>query len=103
MTGTPRVRLQAVSKAYRIYAHPRHRLLEALWRGRPTYHRALRALRDVSVEVPSGVTLGIIGMNGSGKSTLLQVIAGIVQPTRGRVSVEGRIASLLELGAGFNP
>jgi ABC-type polysaccharide/polyol phosphate transport system ATPase subunit len=103
VTGTPRVRLQAVSKAYRIYAHPRHRLLEALWRGRRTYHRELWALRDVSVEVPSGVTLGIIGMNGSGKSTLLQVIAGIVQPTRGRVSVEGRIASLLELGAGFNP
>lgn len=94
---------QAVSKAYRIYAHPRHRLLEALWRGRRTYHQDFWALRDVTFQVWSGSTVGIVGMNGSGKSTLLQVIAGIVQPTRGRVVVRGRVASLLELGAGFNP
>jgi ABC-type polysaccharide/polyol phosphate transport system ATPase subunit len=97
------VAVRNVSKAYRIYAHPRHRLLEALWRGRRRYHREFWALRDVSLEIESGRTLGIIGMNGSGKSTLLQVIAGIVQPTLGQVTVQGRVTSLLELGAGFNP
>jgi len=97
------VDLEGVSKAYRIYAHPRHRLLEALWRGRRSYHQDFWALRDVTFRVPRGSTLGIIGLNGSGKSTLLQVIAGIVRPTSGRVAVTGRIASLLELGAGFNP
>jgi lipopolysaccharide transport system ATP-binding protein len=97
------VDVEGVSKAYRIYAHPRHRLLEALWRGRRQYHRDFWALRDVSFQVRPGSTLGIIGMNGSGKSTLLQVVAGIVQPTEGRVTVAGRVASLLELGAGFNP
>jgi ABC-type polysaccharide/polyol phosphate transport system ATPase subunit len=97
------VDVEGVSKAYRIYAHPRDRLLEALWRGRRQYHRDFWALRDVTFQVQPGSTLGIIGMNGSGKSTLLQVIAGIVQPTQGRVTVAGRVASLLELGAGFNP
>jgi ABC-type polysaccharide/polyol phosphate transport system ATPase subunit len=97
------VRLEDVSKAYKIYAHPRHRLLEALTRGRRQYHSAFWALRDVTVRVNRGSTLGIIGMNGSGKSTLLQVVAGIIRPTAGRVAVQGRIASLLELGAGFNP
>lgn len=97
------IAVQHVSKNYRIYDHPRHRLLEALWRGRRCYHRDFWALRDVSVEVPRGQTLGIIGLNGSGKSTLLQMIAGIVQPTLGHLTVHGRLASLLELGAGFNP
>src|SRR5262249_16883750 len=75
----------------------------ALWRGRRVYHRDFWALRNVTFRVRGGSTLGIIGMNGSGKSTLLQVIAGIVQPTQGRVTVRGRVASLPELGAGFNP
>ena len=101
--ATPAVDIEAVSKAYRIYAHPRHRLLEALWRGRRAYHRDFWALRDVTLQIRAGSTVGIIGVNGSGKSTLLQVIAGIVQPTHGRVTVQGRVASLLELGAGFNP
>jgi ABC-type polysaccharide/polyol phosphate transport system ATPase subunit len=97
------VELDAVSKAYRIYDHPRLRLLEALTRGRRLYHSDFWALRDVTLRVDRGTTLGIIGMNGSGKSTLLQVVAGIVRPTQGRVAVQGRVASLLELGAGFNP
>ncbi|HMH50497.1 MAG TPA: ABC transporter ATP-binding protein [Candidatus Acidoferrum sp.] len=97
------VDVEAVSKIYRIYAHPRHRLYEALWRGRRRYHRDFWALHNVNFRIRGGSTLGIIGMNGSGKSTLLQVVAGIVQPTHGRVAVQGRVASLLELGAGFNP
>lgn len=61
------------------------------------------ALKDVSFTVDSGVTVGLIGRNGSGKSTLLKVIGGILQPTKGHVEVSGRMAALLELGAGFNP
>jgi ABC-type polysaccharide/polyol phosphate transport system ATPase subunit len=94
--------VESVSKAYRIYSHPRHRLLEALWRGRRVYHRDFWALRNVTLQIRAGSTLGIVGMNGSGKSTLLQVVAGIIKPTHGRVTVQGRVASLLELGAGFN-
>jgi ABC-type polysaccharide/polyol phosphate transport system ATPase subunit len=97
------IELHGISKAYRIYSHPRHRLMEAVWRGRRTYHEEFWALRDITFDVDAGTTTGIIGMNGSGKSTLLQIIAGIVQPTAGRLAVHGRLASLLELGAGFNP
>ncbi len=103
MTTSSAIEVDGVSKAYRIYAHPRHRLLEALWRGRRRYHQEFWALRGIDLRVERGATLGIVGMNGSGKSTLLQIIAGIVQPTTGHVAVDGRVSSLLELGAGFNP
>ena len=66
-------------------------------------HREFWALRDVSLTVGKGETLGVVGPNGSGKSTLLEIISGILRPTSGRVSTDGRIAALLELGAGFNP
>jgi ABC-type polysaccharide/polyol phosphate transport system ATPase subunit len=99
----PAVEVQALSKCYRLYRRQRHRLLEALSLGWRSWHTEFWALRDVSLEVESGSTLGIMGLNGSGKSTLLQVIAGILRPTMGRVTVNGRIAALLELGAGFSP
>ena len=69
------------------------------WRSRSELHWALR---DVSLSVAAGRSLGVIGGNGSGKTTLLQVVAGVLQPTRGRVTVPGRVASLVDLSAGFH-
>jgi len=97
------LRVEAVSKQYRIYDRPADRLKETLTRGRWKAHREFWALRDVSFEVEAGTTTGIIGPNGSGKSTLLQIITGTLEPTHGSVWLEGRVAALLELGAGFNP
>src|SRR5215831_11510642 len=94
--------VERVSKQYRIYEHPGDRLKESLTRGRWKWHREFWALRDVSFEIEAGTTTGIVGPNGSGKSTLLQIITGTLEPTSGSVWYEGRIAALLELGAGFN-
>jgi lipopolysaccharide transport system ATP-binding protein len=101
--AVPAIEVDHVSKAYRIYPSPRHQALELLLLGARRYHTEFWALSDVSLRVERGTTLGLVGNNGSGKSTLLQVIAGITPPTRGRVAIDGRVASLLELGAGFNP
>jgi lipopolysaccharide transport system ATP-binding protein len=86
-----------------LYNKPSDRLLELVPFRRGRYHSDFWALRNVTVQVGAGEILGIVGPNGSGKSTLLQIASGILQPTNGRVSVEGRVAALLELGAGFNP
>ena len=96
------VLVQNVSKLYRLYRRPVDRLREMLPRARPR-HTDFWALRDIGFEVEKGETLGLVGPNGCGKSTLLQIVCGILQPTSGRVVTRGRIAALLELGAGFNP
>ena len=100
---TVALRVERVSKQYRIYAKPGDRLKESLTRGRWRWHREFWALSDVSFEIEAGTTTGIVGPNGSGKSTLLQIVTGTLEPTHGNVSYEGRVAALLELGAGFNP
>ena len=97
------VLVQHVSKVFPLYRRPSDRLREIL----PVIGRKMRtdfwALRNVSFRVDRGEVLSLIGPNGSGKSTLLQIVSGILQPTTGRVITEGRVAALLELGAGFNP
>ena len=97
------IAVQGLSKRYEIYDRPRDRLLQMLARGRRQYFREFWALRDVSFQVRRGETVGIVGRNGSGKSTLLQLVCGTLNPTAGQIEVRGRIAALLELGAGFNP
>jgi ABC-type polysaccharide/polyol phosphate transport system ATPase subunit len=97
------IRVDNLSKSYLTYARPSHRLLQSLFRHRRTFYREFWALRDVSLEVRRGEVVGILGRNGAGKSTLLQLICGTVAPTSGTVEVNGRVAALLELGAGFNP
>lgn len=95
------ITVRNVSKNYRLYSRPTQRLAEALFSRKKSY-REFRALSDISFDVRPGETLGIVGRNGSGKSTLLQIICGTLQPTSGSTAVRGRIAALLELGAGFN-
>ena len=97
------VEFQNVSKSYAIYDAPGDRLKELLTMGRRRCHRDFWALRDLSFEVKRGETFCILGENGSGKSTLLQMVAGILMPSSGELSVNGRVSALLELGAGFNP
>jgi ABC-type polysaccharide/polyol phosphate transport system ATPase subunit len=96
------VLVQNVSKLYRLYRRPTDRLRE-LAPFRAPAHQEFWALRDVSFALDRGEVLGVVGPNGCGKSTLLQIVSGILEATSGRVVTRGRIAALLELGAGFNP
>lgn len=97
------IAVQNVSKVYRLYRRPVDRIIEMLLFQRAKRYREFWALRDINLTVDRGEVLAIVGPNGSGKSTLLQVISGLVTPTTGRVVTHGRVAALLELGAGFNP
>jgi lipopolysaccharide transport system ATP-binding protein len=103
MSSEAVIAVRNVSKKFRLFSSAKERLTEALHPFRRRYHREFWALRDVSFEVSRGETLGILGRNGSGKSTLLQIICAVMRPTSGQVYVNGRIAAMLELGAGFNP
>lgn len=97
------IRAQDVGKAYRIFKRPQDRLKQMLWRGRRKFFEEYWALQGATFEALRGETIGIIGRNGAGKSTLLQLICGTLQPSAGTIEVDGRVAALLELGAGFNP
>src|SRR4029453_3497785 len=95
------VEAECLTKTYRVYDRPIDRLREAIT-GTPR-HREHHALREVSLRLPAGQSLGLIGENGAGKSTLLKILSGITTPTSGRFSVRGKVASILELGSGFHP
>ena len=101
--GASIIQAHDLGKCYKIYDNPKARLKQALWRRNKQYYREFWALRNVNFEVKRGESLGIIGRNGSGKSTLLQLICGTLTPTEGKLSTQGRIAAILELGSGFNP
>ena len=97
------IRAENLSKAYKIYERDIDRLKEALHPFHKRYSKDFYALRDINFEIRRGENVGLIGRNGAGKSTLLKIITGVIPPTSGTIEVHGRIASLLELGAGFNP
>ena len=90
-------------KRFRLYRQRNMSLKQTLVRRERATFEEFWALRDVSLSIPRGETFGMIGHNGSGKSTMLRVIAGIHRPNRGTVIARGRLAALLELGAGFHP
>ncbi|MFT5726933.1 MAG: ABC-type polysaccharide/polyol phosphate transport system ATPase subunit [Desulforhopalus sp.] len=98
------ISVQDVSKDYCLYRRSLHRVFSIFFPFvKKIQHQIFHAVRNVDVDVHKGESIGIIGRNGSGKSTMLQLICGIIQPTSGKVEVDGRISALLELGAGFNP
>lgn len=94
--------LESISKRYNIYDRPVDRLKEMFWRNQRCYHREFWSLKDFSHKFKPHTT-ALIGPNGSGKSTLLQIMAGVLQPTLGSITRQGRITAILELGAGFQP
>lgn len=96
------ITINNVSKVYKLYDNPMDRLKEALRLSRKINYREYFALNNISFDVGRGETVGLIGTNGAGKSTLLKIVTGVLSPTGGSVGVTGRIAALLELGAGFN-
>ncbi|MDO9542456.1 MAG: ABC transporter ATP-binding protein [Kiritimatiellia bacterium] len=96
------INIEHLTKIYRLYHHSSDRF-KAVLCPHKKYHQDFYALHDVSLHAGRGETLGVVGRNGSGKSTLIKIIAGILMPTGGTVTVQGRVAALLELGAGFNP
>lgn len=98
------IEVQGVAKVYPLYERPQHRMFELLLGKREgRWRREHRALHPMDLSVRAGECVGIVGSNGSGKSTLLQILCGTLAPSEGRVTVRGRVAALLELGAGFNP
>lgn len=95
--------IKNLSKVYKLYEKPIDRLKETLSFTGKSYHKDFYALNNINLQIKKGETVGIIGKNGAGKSTLLKIITGVLSPTSGTVKINGRISSLLELGAGFNP
>jgi lipopolysaccharide transport system ATP-binding protein len=94
------IKVEGISKKFKLYHSPADRLKEIIFRKQ--YHKDFVALEDISFEIGSGETFGIIGQNGAGKSTLLKILSGIVIPDSGTIHVDGKVTGLLELGTGFN-
>ena len=96
------IKVDGISKLYKLYDRPSDRFKEALGLSRKKKYTEHYALRNVSFDIQKGETVGIIGTNGAGKSTILKIITGVLNPSEGKVVINGRISALLELGAGFN-
>ena len=107
MTHSPAIDIRDITVAFRSYQERptslKESILKFLRSGVVRHYSTFNALSHVSLEVPKGSVLGVIGSNGSGKSTMLKVMAGVLVPTEGEVRVEGPVSSLIELGAGFDP
>ena len=97
------IKIENLTKVYHLYDRPQDIIKELFHPFRKSYHHDFYAMDDVSFSIPKGQTIGIIGKNGAGKSTLLKMITGVLTPTKGTITTQGKIASLLELGAGFSP
>ncbi len=97
------IKVENLSKIYKLYNKPTDRMKEALNPFKKKYHKDFYALQNINFEIKRGEIVGIIGKNGSGKSTLLKIITGVLTQTIGSATVNGKVAALLELGAGFNP
>jgi ABC-type polysaccharide/polyol phosphate transport system ATPase subunit len=97
------INVEELTKVFKLYDKPVDRLKESVLPFGKQYHKDFYALRDVSLQIKSGESIGIIGKNGSGKSTLLKILSSVLTPTSGKVEVNGNVSALLELGAGFNP
>ena len=97
------IKAEHLTKIYKIYERDIDRLKETFHPFRKRYSKDFYALNDISFEIRRGENVGLVGKNGAGKSTLLKIITGVLTPSGGSIEVNGRIASLLELGAGFNP
>lgn len=97
-----KISLKNICKSYRMYNTPQDQLKEALSLRGKSYHTEFQVLNNISFEISQGKILGIMGKNGAGKSTLLKIITGVLEPSSGTLQVNGKISSLLELGAGFN-
>jgi ABC-type polysaccharide/polyol phosphate transport system ATPase subunit len=95
------VRTEGLVKEYHIYDRPSERLRELFFK--TITHRVFRALGPLDIEVRRGETLGVVGENGAGKSTFLKLAAGVIEPSSGTITVNGKVSSILELGTGFNP
>ncbi len=103
LTHNHSIVVKNLTKIYHLYNDPKDRLKEALNPFKKSYHHDFYAMKNVSFSIKKGETVGIIGKNGAGKSTLLKMITGVLTPTSGEIKTYGKISSLLELGAGFNP
>ena len=103
MSSEPAIVVENISKNFRMYRERNQSLKAAIMRGKRASFEEFAALKNVSFEIPSGSTFGLIGENGSGKSTMLKCIARILEPDTGMVKVNGSLAALLELGSGFHP
>ena len=104
MSSKNAIVLEKLSKKYTLYEKPIDRLLQMLpWNKSKSLGKTFWALKDISLKVKHGEVIGVVGQNGAGKSTLLQLVCNTLTPSEGKLSINGKIAALLELGSGFNP